>query len=180
MEDGGHETCPVLSLFFRRESDFLAQRVDPHFGNWRDDWPLTAALRTDLNERLGRHKLGADYISPRTFIFLRSWEDIVIDLLGRRVKPQILRSIREMLADSAEAPQPEYLFWHSSRCYFVVFKNAAHLQVASAYKEQMELAARQILLAADLESYCADYSVEMRLKHLEMEDLEMYGMWRED
>lgn len=71
-EDGGHETCPTLALYFRREKDMLAQEIDPHFGNWDDDWPLTSSVRSDLNEILDRHGYNAEHVSPRTFIFLPS------------------------------------------------------------------------------------------------------------
>ena len=64
--------------------------------------------------------------------------------------------------------------------YFVVLENAAAFEVALSRKEQMERAAEEVLSVADYERHCGDHRVKVSLKRLEMRDLDLYGMSRED
>lgn len=186
-ENGGHETCPALTLFFRWEEDLLAQKVEQHSGNWNDDWPLTSAVRANLNQILVRHGYNDKHVSPRTFIFLSwSWEAVVLDCLARTKKDEICRRITDILPTSKiglfrrSNLNPKYVFWQSSRQYYVVFENAAALAKALPYKEKLEQAAAEILSSADSERYCSDHNVAMRLTHMQMKELNLWGLARED
>jgi len=187
IEDGGHERCPALALYFRREKDLLAQEFDPHSGNWGDDWPLTSDVRADLNEILDRFGYNDTYVSARTFIFLpRSWEAVGLDCLGRAMKDHVSRRINQILGTSKTVffrrskSKPKYIFWQSSGEYVLVFENAAAMNAAAHYQQAMERAAAEILSGAGSEQNCPDYTVRMCLKNLEMEDLNLMGLARED
>lgn len=102
------------------------------------------------------------------------------------MKDQIFRRINDILPTSKKVlfvrsnSKPKYIFWESSRRYFVVFENAAALTVALPYKQELGQAAAEILSAADSERYCSDHRVEICLKHMQMKDLNLWGLARED
>jgi hypothetical protein len=101
---------------------------------------------------------------------------VAFDLIGRAAKAELSQRISKILVPI----QPVYVFWHSDRCYFVVFKDAIACEAASRAREQLERAAEEVIASYDSENYCEAHRVEMHLKHLEMKDLDLYGMSRED
>ena len=86
------KTCPAFNFGLRRNADFEALALKR--GNWDDDWPQTADLRSGLNAILEGAGYDADYVSDQTFIFAASWEAQALQSMAYRAKAEVLELIR--------------------------------------------------------------------------------------
>jgi hypothetical protein len=191
-QDGGHMTCPALTLMVRRKKDFDALGISSQAGNWNDDWCLTSPIRDALNDLLRRHGLADGYISPATFVFVQSWETRAYFRLGRMVKPRISKIVRTVLPKPRSwrtvlrRPNPPSVYFGSywgdepdiDGQFNLLFPDEAAMRQALPFLADLRSRATEEMRKADRWGFCASHEVEVELFHAGMTDLP--ALYRED
>jgi len=98
-----------------------------------------------------------------------------MDNLGRIKKEEITLVTSEILPND-----PEYIFWHSSITYYLVFKTKAHYHAALPFKAGLEKLIEAIFLKADKDKHSRNHHVALTFLHKGMKDLNLYGLARQD
>lgn len=174
--DGSNDTCPALHISFKHINDVTKEQIDVRNGNWNDEWSKTTSVRSGLNQVLAKAELGPDFISDQTFIFvLDSWENIVLDHLGRIKKDEVTEMISKLLPS-----EPKFVFWNSSRTYNLIFKNGKGCKMALPFKQELESLTENILSKADPENHSLSHKVKMSFAYMGMKNLNLYGLSRQD
>jgi hypothetical protein len=177
VEGGGTETCPTVTLYLKYNDDFRKTGVDPHQGNWSDEWEQTDSVRDAVNSVLRQHNYGPDYISDGTFVFVDTQERIAFDHIGRASKI----AMHELVRRETGGSKPSHVFWSSDGVYHIVMKNKrAYRRLTDSVKGCIAKAVPDILAKADTEGHCRDYSTRVESAFEGMEGLNLAGLARED
>jgi hypothetical protein len=177
VEGGGAETFPTLTLYLKHNEDFRKTGVDPHRGNWDDEWEQTDSVRDAVNSVLRQHDYDPDYVSEGTFVFLDTLERIVFDHIGRASKVAVYELVRRETGGT----KPSHVFWSSDGVYHIVMKNKRGYRcLTESVKDCIANAMREILARADTGGYCKDYSSRVEFAYEGMKGLNLAGLARED
>lgn len=186
----GPRTSPVLNIGIRYCSAYDALGIDPHSGNWNDDWLLTAGVRGALNAILVRHGHDEDFVRPDSFIFTFCWEEIAYYRICHHAKPAILEMVRNELPRTGwlrrQHPGPDELYqgryWGTKpgikAQYNLLFANAEDMRAAQPAVARMRQRAAAILRQRDPDGFCRDYRADIVLWHRDMKDVP--PLYRED
>ena len=109
LQEGGTQTCPSLTLYLQHNEDVCKTGIDPHRGNWDDEWEQTVFVRDSVNSVLRQHDYGPDYVSEGTFVFLDTLERIVFDHIGRASKA----AVHDLVCCETGGVKPAHVFWSS-------------------------------------------------------------------
>ncbi len=172
LEDGRNMSCPILSLYLKHDDDFRRTGIDPHRGNRGDKWPLTGRVRDTVNAVLQRHEYGSDYVSERTFVFVRTLEELAFSQLGRECKDAVLALIR------AEAPGAKvtHVFWNGEQYYLVMRDKGDYKRVKRAVKTKITKALPGLFAAADADGCCQSYPATIEFGYTGMS---LFGIMRD-
>jgi hypothetical protein len=177
VEGGGAETFPTLTLYLKHNEDFRKTGVDPHRGNWDDEWEQTDSVRDAVNSVLRRHSYGPDSVSDGTFVFLDTVERIAFDHIGRASKV----AVHELVRRETGGKKPSHVFWSSDGVYHIVMKNKrGYRRLADSVKQSIAGAVPEVLAKADSGGYCKDYGTRVEFAYQGMKGLNLAGLARED
>ena len=177
VEGGGAETFPTLTLYLKHNEDFRKTGVDPHRGNWDDEWEQTESVRDAVNSVLRQHGYSPDYVSGGTFVFLDTVERIAFDHIGRASKI----AVHELVRRETGGTKPSHVFWSSDSVYHIVMKNKrGYRRLTDSVKDRIANAIPEILAKADERGYCKEYDTRVEFAYEGMKGLELFGLARED
>lgn len=177
LQEGGTETCPSVTLYLKHNEDFRKTGIDPHRGNWDDEWEQTVSVRDSVNSVLRQHDYGPDYVSEGTFVFLDTLERIAFDHIGRASKA----AVHDLVCSETGGIKPAHVFWSSDGVYHIVMKNKrGYRRLTDCVKHSITGAVPDILARADDGAYCKEYGTRVEFAYEGMKGLDLFGLARED
>jgi hypothetical protein len=173
LTTGEHIRCPVLTIYLKYKADFRQTGIDPKDGNWSDKWKHTRVVVNAINDILGRHGYGDEYVSDHTFAFVRSREELAFREIGRECKT----AVKELISAEAPGVQISHIFWSGIR-YDVVMQNTAdYKRVRRQMKTRIEHALPRLFAEVDGNGYCQSYNAKIVFGHVGMN---LFHLMRED
>jgi len=173
LRSGEIVRCPSLTLYVKFDDDLRQTGIDPHRGNWDDQWNQTPAVRQALNSVLERHHFGSEFVSANTFVFVESREALAFRHIGSRCKS----AVRDLVSALAPGVEVAHVFWNGSK-YDVILRQKNDIRrVRGTVESEVSRALPRVLAAADEGRLCTNYRaavefghIGMNLFHLERED----------
>ncbi|MCA9173999.1 MAG: hypothetical protein KDB14_05880 [Planctomycetales bacterium] len=152
-------SCPVLTLYLRYNADFRQTGIDPHHGNWDDKWAQTRTVRDALNAILQRHGLDNCYVSGRTFIFVRTLEELAFRQLGKECADEVKRLV------IAEAPgvHVDGVYWDGAGYYVLMRDKADYKRVKRNVRANVTKAVPKLLASADTDGIARTTKLRLNL-----------------
>lgn len=179
LDDGQTRPVPVLSLFLRHDDDLSHAGIDRSTGNWNDEWKETVLVRDGVNRRLREHGRNDEWICDATFVLLQSQESLAMDALGAISKD----AVRDLVRRKVPGTDIARVFWLPGRRFLVSMRTLSDCRRARqatskrGTADAIDRGVRDILAAADTESYCRSHIATIEFAH---EGMNVFHEFRED
>ena len=171
--DGSTSSCPALTLYLKYDVDFQQTGIDPHLGNWDDEWAQTRPIRDAVNAILRHHGFGNDYVSDHTFIFVHTLETLAFREIGRQCKG----TVKKFVCDAAPGVVITHVFWNGHQYDVIVRDKADYKRVKHDVKAKVSKALAGILAAADDRRHCQCYNAVVKFGYTGMN---LFPLFRDD
>jgi len=159
--DGRTVSCPVLSLYLKYDGDFRQTGIDPHGGNWDDQWAQTRTIRAALNAILQRHGLGNTFLSDHTFVFVRTREELAFQRIGRDCKS----AVQQLISAEAAGVSIDSIYWNGDQ-YDVLLRDKSHYDLVQGdVKTKVAQALPQLLAGVDEHHFCQTYDATIEFHY---------------
>lgn len=135
----------MLTLYLKYDADSRETGIDPHHGNWGDEWKHTRTIRDGLNSILRRNGFDNTYVSEHTVILVRTLEDLVFRQIGQ----QCTDEIKKLVCAEAPGVHVDGVYWDGTEYYVLMRDKADYKRVKRNVKANVTKALPKLLANAD-------------------------------
>ena len=176
-DDGGTKTVSTISIYLKTTQNCIDNGIDKN-NNWDSKFVHTQTLIDEWYKLLEYYKYTLEFKTIPMYIFIHSFEDFVIKKLVYLCKNEIKKWIEINMK-----PIPEFIFSSSLPSYNIIFKNKADFTLFNGDENKSKMLIEQInmiLKSKDKYGYCRNNSVIINYYYKGMENINLYGLSRED
>lgn len=168
---------PAIYVILKNTANLLLNGIDRNNSNWDSSYKYTNELKDKWNKLLGECNFPFAYQSNEVYIFFYSLESIVLSRLVNMCK----NNIKEWINSSDLIPKPEFVFCSSQPSYNIIFYNKSDFDnFLRTNENKLTNYINKTLKENDFFNYFEKDKVKINYLHKDMEDINLYGLSRED
>jgi hypothetical protein len=176
-DNGGSKSVSTISIFLKTTQNLLDNNIDKNDSNWSSRYIHTNILTEFWNKLLDKYNYPTEYNTVPTLIFIYSFENFIITQLVYLCK----KEIENWIKNNGIYPYPEYIFSSSFPSYNIIFKSKYDYNIfRRMFAKTVNNQIHEILKSNDQYGYYNENKVKIDYLHKEMEDINLYGLSRED